>query len=146
MGTDIHYVVEEHMPKYGWVGVMSTDGTFIQYGSREEIPIFKFKDRNYAFFTRLANVRGFGGPDPKGLPKDLSDMARNALDFWDSDGYSHSYCSLKEFALAKLAGTAKLAEMAAAKLAGDTNPLNEYVGLYRSRDIDKYRVVYWFDC
>lgn len=54
-------------------------------------------ERNYNLFTRMANVRGDGGLEPKGLPADLSEMIQAAADRWDSDGHSHSWLSIEEF-------------------------------------------------
>lgn len=52
--------------------------------------------RNYDLFAKMAGVRG-RGPEPKGLPDDVSDIVNLAADQWGGDGHSHSFMSLEEF-------------------------------------------------
>ena len=56
--------------------------------------------RNYAMFSVLANVRNYGKTEyidePRGLPKDVTEMVKEDADDWGVDGHSHSYLTLKE--------------------------------------------------
>lgn len=68
-----------------------------------------YNGRSYDTFAILADVRngkGFAGvktgdgfnpiSQPKGLPYDVSEEVKNESDYWDGDGHSHSWISLKE--------------------------------------------------
>jgi hypothetical protein len=108
MGCDIHLVLEKKWNDR-WVGV--TDFPYIPvqvYGGAPDYkvvrgyPHYDVRHRDYDLFARLAGVRG-RGPEPLGIPDDASDLARMEIEGWDSDGHSHSYCSLQEFVQAKLA-------------------------------------------
>lgn len=152
MGCDIHYVIEqEHNGE--WVGVFATDNglTYPNSDARRHIPAFMFKDRNYQFFADLAGVRR-PGPEPLGLPEDLSGMSRMYTNIWDGDGHSHSYASLQDFVTAWLVNNdnENIASLVKEKLKGN-DPVLEVVkklGICQYEEesrIDKYRVVFWFD-
>jgi hypothetical protein len=53
-------------------------------------------DRNYEVFGALAGVRG-DGPEPRGLPNDVTEIVLKASNQWGGDAHSHSYYSLAEF-------------------------------------------------
>jgi hypothetical protein len=151
MGCDIHYVIEqEHDGE--WVGVFGTDNylTYPNYDARRYLPALMFKDRNYQFFTRLASVRG-PGPTPRGLPEDLSSMSRMYTDNWDADGHSYSYASLRDFVSAWLASDGEnIVPIVKKKLEGNDPVLEvlKELGICQYEEdpnIDKYRVVFWFD-
>lgn len=157
MGCDIHFVVEQpasREPGSRWVGMFGTDAPFgPAWEHRQHIPMWTFKYRNYAFFNRLAAVRG-PGPEAKGMPDDASDMARMFASYWGGDGHSHSYCSLREFVEAYLTCEPDtLAKYTAAKLAGNERELlckacglDEFSGNEDAVDVlDWFRVVFWFD-
>jgi|SRR5690554_4435721 len=68
-----------------------------------------YNGRNYNLFAILADVRngiGFAGiktgegfnpiSKPRGVPKDASDYYLQEVDYWDGDGHSHSYHTLKQ--------------------------------------------------
>lgn len=52
--------------------------------------------RNYQLFGLLAGVRT-PGPDPLGIPSDISQEVLEALEWYGSDFHSHSYISLEDF-------------------------------------------------
>jgi len=87
MGCDIHAHME-----------IKVDGEWFYYA-----PVHI--RRNYALFTRLANVRpGWHATiepisDPRGLPDDLelADTTKLHLAVWNLDGHSHSWISSQEF-------------------------------------------------
>jgi hypothetical protein len=56
---------------------------------------WKATGRNYDLFAAIAGVRG-GGPSPKGIPDDASDLAHLAIAAYGSDGHSHTWLSEEE--------------------------------------------------
>lgn len=95
MGCDIH-VRLERLTENGWE-------PFEMY--REEGGAFHvsevYGDRDYDLFAALCNVRNYDEApyvsEPKGLPVDISEKTREYLvDYWDSDGHSHSWNLLEE--------------------------------------------------
>lgn len=59
-----------------------------------------YKDRSYALFSILANVRNDSNnkpiSEPKGLPEDISEVVKAESDKWGCDGHSHSFLTMKE--------------------------------------------------
>ena len=80
MGADIHGFVEAKIGDK-WVAIteLYSDG------------------RNYERFAALAGVRG-PGPEPKGIPDDISDTVKYWIDVWSDDGHSHTWFPIKEAA------------------------------------------------
>ena len=160
LGADIHFVVEHKNPDddFGWVGSYSTgspvsvtpysDG-FLNSAQDTTHALGKLKRRDYAFFTNLAGVRG-EGPDPKGIPADASPTTMRQAKYWDGDGHSHSYMSLREFVLTKLISGEGISKAAKSKLDGD-DPIAEFLGpdFCEHNEFfcltDNTRVVFWFD-
>lgn len=149
MGADIHFVIEARTSDYGWVGTYTTDVS-ARPKPRSGDSYSKLKSRNYAFFAMLAGVRG-EGPEPLGLPDDVSDLAAHESDGWGDDGHSHSYCSLLEFVRKRYItewrdgeaiGPQAMRDALAGKL--DEKALYEYMD-YPPEDPKNYRVVFWFD-
>lgn len=126
MGCDIHICVEKKVNDK-WVMVNR-----LHHGSPATV-------RNYRRFAALAGVRG-NGPEPKGLPEDISDSTRLCSDEWGVDGHSHSYMDLQE--------TAKIYLRTEYS---DEN--NEYINKYpeshyfdiEESELKDYRIVFWFD-
>lgn len=52
--------------------------------------------RNYELFADMAGVRG-NGPEPRGLPEDVSKGAQWRSEQWGADGHSHSWLYALEF-------------------------------------------------
>ena len=144
MGADIHFVVEYKNPKTNrWIGVFDTDNIFINSYNNSENPLKKLRGRDYEFFARLAGVRG-EGPEPNGIPQDISELTAMLIEDWKSDGHSHSHRPLEEFIALKL-GISE-AEIIANKLTNARNELRHFFGpLHAVSDIHRYRVVFWFD-
>jgi len=82
MGCDIHGSIEKRV-NGKWVMVNRMD--------------LKARSRNYDRFARLAGVRG-DGPEPRGVPEDVSDSTLLHIDEWGTDGHSHSWLPLHEAA------------------------------------------------
>ena len=83
MGCDIHMIVEKRTDN-GWFGIFT--------------PTWKAGkacERSYVAFARLAGVRG-AGPEPRGIPEDVSQLSQFWIDDWDTDGHHHSWIALDE--------------------------------------------------
>lgn len=96
MGTDIHCFVERKMYRRGetdwsgkWISIdkWTKSSWAILYPERDESPVWVvesndmvFKDRNYALFAILANIRNSENmpyiSEPRGLPEDVSEEIR----------------------------------------------------------------------
>jgi hypothetical protein len=121
MGCDIHGWVEKKTDK-GWIGIAE----------------LKDRDRNYGRFAMLAGVRG-DGPDPLGIPDDVSQTTEYYIDVWDGDGHSHSFIPLVE---------AARIFAATAFNSASKNPIEDHFGLDVYEDgaeAQDYRLVFWFD-
>jgi hypothetical protein len=94
----------------------------------------KDRDRDYRLFAALAGVRG-DGPDPRGLPPDVSDTAKLDADEWSADGHSHSWLPLPEaFELFK-----RFAEKE------HYSPFTAFDLDEEPDELEEYRLVFWFD-
>lgn len=166
MGCDIHWIIEKRYrnpePDNVWVGVAmkyNTPALPVSANLPDEHSLFIrpiYSGRDYAFFAALAGVRG-DGPDPRGVPPDVSTLARTDIDSYGTDGHSHSWATLLEFVLAWLevnkpqAYGVCIAALAARRL--DGTPLSDeaqrilgyYTGISWLNELDDYRVVYYFD-
>lgn len=116
MGADIHIYAEKKI-------TMNYKDTWVYYRSYERIsskmfdsfrlvvgdckvvedaipdPInlwYRVDGRHYDFFAALAGVRGLG-PEPKGLPDDMSFVVKYKADSWGADGHSHSWYYAEDF-------------------------------------------------
>lgn len=94
MGCDIHMYMEWRYKGGEWQSVPEITIEPDEDGGR--VRDLSATGRNYELFADLAGVRG-EGPDPKGLPEDVSPLIARSADEWDCDGHSHSYCSIEEF-------------------------------------------------
>lgn len=138
MGADIHMVLEKKNADGVYVGLHNFPYPCNKKSSYEG---WTARSRNYDLFADLAGVRG-DGPEPKGLPDDISLLAQMKIDADGDDGHSHTYYGLKEawplFA-AHLYGEEFLTDdrhHICYKLFGvDTEDDN----------LDDYRLIIWFD-
>lgn len=167
MGADIHLFAEQKLRDGSWamcqeftsVSSRSFHPSYAIEGLHELHRLFpRANSRNYEFFAALAGVRGFG-PDPKGLPPDVSPLVRQYAEDWDSDGHSHSWYSAQEFA--ELFKTHHMTEqevndLVLQRMDGDNSPpavtiLERYVGVSvpldanGDPDLNQLRFVFWFD-
>ena len=108
MGCDIHLYIEKKKTSNGTEEWISCDRfKFNEYYDPEDddgetefnhCPIYR--GRNYGLFATLADVRNDYGIDPisepKGLPKNIHKVTKKEADYWDSDGHSHSWLTIKE--------------------------------------------------
>lgn len=123
MGCDIHGWVEKKVGEK-WIAVRELEG--------------QAEYRNYERFAALAGVRG-EGPEPRGIPPDVSETTGYHIGRWDTDGHSHSWLPLTEAATIFLQtrGTP----------AGDDWE-SRYPGsayFHIDEPDDSYRLVFWFD-
>lgn len=127
MGCDIHGTVEKKVGDR-WVMV---DRLHYSHPTTR---------RNYERFAALAGVRG-DGPEPKGIPPDVSESTKLYIEEWGVDGHTHSFLDLVD----------------AARLFLNTDHLGKEIGKYEKEypishyfDVDEanpgeYRLVFWFD-
>lgn len=146
MGCDIHLLVEKQLAPDWWVTV-DTMGYHKSAASRNDDGTASFswpiaETRNYHRFAALAGVRG-DGPPPRGFPDNLSETAHYMIDMWAGDGHSHSWLPLKE-AAAIFLRTEDL-EKDKERASGDPSYFYFNVKDGGEEDLDKYRVVFWFD-
>lgn len=167
MGADIHMVLEKRW-KDRWVGVNAfpyATAEVYDFDRRKVDPHasvvaqggihWPVKSRNYDLFAALAGVRGTG-PEPRGVPDDVSDLAQLEIEGWGADGHSHSWMLMSEampiFLRYQLDGVKKI-------MRGNTSQKKLslsamayfYAEIYEddSEDdqetLDDYRLVFWFD-
>ena len=110
MGCDLHLYTEVKKTINNNEMWVNSDfwsiNPYFRYGDEEdkkyerELDIESiYSGRDYELFGILADVRGYGNEvisDPRGLPKDVSDIVKAESDKWGSDGHSHSHLTLKE--------------------------------------------------
>lgn len=111
MGCDIHLYVERKLGSGNWACVrdMSCGVNVKSFARRQTIKdpfaleegfgyyrSWLLRQRNYHMFALLAGVRG-EGPEPRGLPEDVSELVEEQAQRWGNDGYSHSWATAQEF-------------------------------------------------
>lgn len=167
MGCDIHPVLErrwknEKTGETKWVGVHAYPYARIQSvwhkGKKLDVNHYHMpgpQRRNYDLFAKLAGVRG-EGPEPRGLPYDVSDLARMEIGDEDGDLHSHSWATAREYVAAALAVDAEHDEgLRKAMLTQNSeeprikNPYLHYmeIAIYEDEgnSPDDYRIVFAFD-
>lgn len=133
MGCDIHMTVEMQDHLGYWHGIQSIE--WIEaYDSGFTIP--KALKRNYSRFGALAGVR-HDGPDPRGLPEDISFMTTHRLGQPYGPYHSHSWLPLREAAAIFKATDHRPYDT-------DESPEVHYFGL-DPEDAEHCRLVFWFD-
>ena len=161
MGADIHYMIERQRtdrhdnPLDVWDCVSEKYSTPVLPTSKEVSEKYPasalYGNRNYAFFAALAGVRG-DGPDPRGVPDNLSPYSEYIIDQYAGDGHSHSWAPLKEFVLTwlKVSMPEVFAQLVANRLGSSDESqeardiMRHYCGVDHY-ELDSYRVVYFFD-
>jgi hypothetical protein len=154
MGADIHIYAEKKLKNGDW----STFSTFPTISLRAYgVPVEEGKsdsawpavtNRNYSFFAALAGVRG-DGPEPLGIPDDISPLVREEYEGWGQDGHSASWSSAEEFLALYLEH--KFPEEAVQLVGGHTTKerlLYHHFGMdvwAEHESMDSYRFVFWFD-
>ena len=161
MGCDIHMVLEKKdKDRDRWVGIHNYPHINIHAytgGIPDQImgkawP--RILGRNYDLFAKLAGVRG-DGPDPLGVPEDVSDLAAMEIAGWSGDGHSHSYLSLAEFTRRYSTTDGAISDAAIDRLQGNKGRKNRETfctGGYNFHDyVESFnaeqdaRIVFWFD-
>lgn len=160
MGADIHWVLEfKPVGTDNWIGIFADMFTPSPPPNISKDSMFShgiihplLGQRNYDFFAALAGVRG-EGPEPNGIPNNVSDLTHYLIDDWGNDGHSHGYLPAHEFC--KIADEHYLQgslynESVKHRLKGV--PENTFypmllLDLYPTLDNQEgeYRVVFWFD-
>jgi hypothetical protein len=106
MGCNIHLFTERKRTinsKEKWVSIdyLKLNPYFGEYENEEQFEVVElYGDRNYEMFSMLASVRNYHNnpiiSEPKGFPKDCCDFINKMKHFWEGDGHSHSFFTLKE--------------------------------------------------
>ena len=170
MGCDIHMVLEYYDDRNDlWVGLhdypfvdgealslYSPRGNTVKDGLSTGWISWKYRERNYELFGELASVRGTSsqGRIPVRLPDDCSALTRLRVQGWGHDAHSHSWMSLKEFITCVAYVEGKLVDLVQERITAEDEEskevFNQYVKAVTGEfigveDIDKYRIVFWFD-
>ncbi len=172
MGCDIHLVLEKYDDNLcEWVGIHDyrmppSEALQERPEALQERPVgwisFKADRRDYNFFANLAGVRANARPEgdyptPKGIPADASSLTLHRHNAWGHDAHSDSWMMLKEFAYiyakeVKENSDELLSNLVLERLEGgdqhETYQLyQEVAGTYIEDfdELDKYRIVFWFD-
>lgn len=157
MGCDIHCYSEKRNKETGkWElipeMIKEIDGDYTDYQTDQVL-----SNRNYMLFSILADVRNYHLPDyciisePKGLPKDVSNEVKEMSDYWDVDGHSHSWHTLKDLLnhSAKFKNERRLLEIFPEDLTEEwyLAQINECIQQANELNIEpeNYRIVFWFD-
>jgi hypothetical protein len=134
MGCDIHGTIEKKVgDKWVMVNRLSDEPSL---------------NRNYERFGALAGVRATGGPKPKGIPLDVSESTKLFIDYWGSDGHSHSYLDLRKAATIFLKTESEYNSNSLRHFPiTDSDPVSYYFGIeeYEYTKGEEYRLVFWFD-
>ena len=154
MGADIHIYAEKKLKNGDW----ATFSTFPSISLRAYgVPVEDGEadtawpavtNRNYGFFAALAGVRGHG-PEPRGLPDDVSPLVSEEYEGWGQDAHSASWASAEE--LLHIYLEHKFPEEAVRLVGGHTTKerlIYRHFGMevWGSDDtMDRYRFVFWFD-
>ena len=126
MGCDIHTVIEEKVDGK-WIGVVASDRL-------PKRPVYA--QRDYHFFSAIANVRGEGENYPQNIPKDVSEAAWHLYMRCPTDHHSASYMDIDKFCSIhnKVRPDNSRTEYA----------VEDLTGLWPDED-GPFRVVFWFD-
>ena len=131
MGTDVHMIVERRFGEK-WIGVWASD--YLPEGAED-----KLTKRHYMLFNALAAVRGdMDGPGAKGLPDDVSDLARTIIT--DQGYHSATWWSL--------ADTQTIYNKPEIAYVGETRQyaFADFVDLvWSEEDAEPFRVIFAFD-
>ena len=101
MGCDIHSYAEKKVNgKWEKVGEIFPMDEWLRNYYKKDFDESPFDWRSYAMFGFLADVRNYSNSEylsePKGLPDDISKEVKEKADYWDGDGHSHSFLTVKE--------------------------------------------------
>lgn len=157
MGADIHLWVERKLPNGKWAmhdrcDAISKEAYALPTEGDGHYSIdrayHRANSRNYRFFAALAGVRG-EGPEPRGLPPDVSDYVLYESDEYGQDGHSHSWMTAREF-MPIFAEHCLDATHTVAVVGGQTTwarLFEQFFATYLDSpgDFDNYRVVFFFD-
>lgn len=164
MGADIHIYAERKLKDGTWslfktLGfenktAFRDDGQFGDHKGATWLS-YRARGRHYGFFAALAGVRG-DGPEPRGLPEDVSPYVKEEAERWDGDAHSHSWYSAEEFVpifMEHHMSPEEIAKITATKLENKypmdiTQHICEiFVGVEcaDADDVSRTRFVFWFD-
>lgn len=129
MGCDIHVFLERRVEdRWVMVNTLTSNQT---------------TNRNYDRFAKLAGVRG-DGPEPRGIPADVSESVKLHISDWEGDGHSHSWMSLRE-ATPIFRGSSYERFSDPEWIKDEESAIYHFFGSRASRDPDNHRIVFFFD-
>ena len=157
MGCDIHMYVEYKKPntngqwECGELFAMNNSNNADLSVEVDRVPIYR--DRNYALFAVLADVRNNGTYEciapPRGFPDDAANFTKEEYKAWEADAHSCSYLTLAELRAhhfrvnpADCFGNDILAPLTEALLRRASDL--DYCRWYNIK-LDGIRIVFWFD-
>ena len=134
MGCDIHGYIE-----------IKIGNTWVAY---KELDV----RRDYRLFAILANVRNYEEfnikpiSEPRGLPLDVSVLAKASSDGWDSDGHSHSWISCAEIEdIAQWLNKTHMGEPSPNFIIEYDYDNGDLFNYYTEPRVSDVRMVFWFD-
>ena len=133
MGCSIHIAVEKRF-KGKWVMVQ-------RY---EPYPELEATRQCYSRFARLAGVRG-GGPEPRGIPEDISESTRMWLDEWGTDAHDGTWFGVDEAMPLFLEDDPKPEKQRWYQDSSE-NAFAHYFGVDGEHPVGIYRLIIFFDC
>lgn len=139
MGTDVHAHFE-----------IKVDGKWLHY-SQPRV------EQDYLLFEKMAGVRGNvenAIVPPRGLPGDISETTRLEAKWWGMDGHNHSWLSSREFKELHEFHTDQQENSPSWRVNPEQwfylhgncwEDFHDYPESY-PKEIQDFRLVFWFDC
>ena len=144
MGCEIHAIVEQQTGDGKWVTVNTLSHFVAQRrkGAERDWAFPAALERNYRRFAALAGVRG-DGPDPRGVPADVSETGRFRISASNGDAHNHSWLTIAEAAKIFAETADWSAEEGNPQSFARSFPACFFFGV-ECEDIDKHRLFFWF--
>ena len=147
MGCDIHVMLEEKDADTGkWININTFPSHHMQYADKDammdgySMPVAE--SRNYQRFGALAGVR-CDGPNPRGLPDNISETTAFMANKIGQDGHSHSWLPFKD--AVKIWKDTEYKELSDNTKKYPASYFFTVDDIEEDKDWDRYRVVFWFD-
>lgn len=156
MGCDIHVYCEK-LTKSGWTksGWATADRFKYEPDWNPEYRVDPiYRDRHYAMFAVLANVRNYDGienifSDLRGLPEDICSQTRKEYERWEPDAHGYGWATLQElydYRAEEPENGALLGEL----ISCFEERVRKELWFVEGREIPRekseaFRIVFWFD-
>ena len=145
MGCNIHVYLEKRHKAGAWfmVDSFSCHTPYTREQDKHNWSMPTCRDRNYERFARLAGVRG-DGPEPRGLPDDISDSVMFLVGEIGEDGHSHSWLPLVD-AIKIFSETENWFTWEKEDCFARKYPEYHFFNVDCENGFENYRIVFWFD-